>query len=232
MYKNYSFREGEILLFDKPKYWTSFDVVKKVRVLLNKYKGLKKLKVGHAGTLDPLATGLIIVCTGQATKKIPEIQEKEKEYMTTFKLGETTPSFDLETAVDHTFKTDHITKELVKQTLDGFIGNIQQIPPDFSAVKVNGQRAYKKARKGIEIKLQPKSIIIRSIELLTYENTFLKIKIQCSKGTYIRALARDIGKALNSGAHITELKRTAIGNYNVDKAFTVKQFESLMSFTQ
>lgn len=232
MYKDYSFREGEILLINKPKYWTSFDVVKKIRVLLDKHKGLKKLKVGHAGTLDPLATGLIIICTGKATKKISDIQEKEKEYITTLKIGETTPSFDLETDVDHTFQTEHITTDMVTKTLNKFIGNIEQIPPDFSAVKINGQRAYKKARKGEEIKLKPKAIIIRSLELLSYENTFLKIKIICSKGTYIRALARDIGVTLNSGAHITELERTAIGNFHVDKAFTMKQLESFLAFTQ
>ncbi len=232
MYKDYCFREGEILLINKPKYWTSFDVVKKIRVLLDKHKGLKKLKVGHAGTLDPLATGLIIICTGKATKKISDIQEKEKEYITTLKIGETTPSFDLETDVDHTFQTEHITTDMVTKTLNKFIGNIEQIPPDFSAVKINGQRAYKKARKGEEIKLKPKAIIIRSLELLSYENTFLKIKIICSKGTYIRALARDIGVTLNSGAHITELERTAIGNFHVDKAFTMKQLESFLAFTQ
>ncbi len=232
MFDQSNFLEGKILLIDKPKYWTSFDVVKKIRVLLDKHRNLKKLKVGHAGTLDPLATGLIIICTGRATKKIQEIQEGEKEYLTTLKLGETTPSFDLETEVDKIFNIEHLTEALVLDSLHGFIGDIEQIPPVFSAVNVNGQRAYKKARKGESINLKPKRVFIRSITRLSFSKPYLKICVRCSKGTYIRALARDIGKDLECGAHITELKRTTIGDYTVENALTIKQFERLIALTQ
>jgi len=211
--EGYNFKEGEVLLFDKPYEWTSFDLVNKVRKLLCNALGVKKLKVGHAGTLDPLATGLLIVCTGKATKTIDSYQAEEKEYIATLQLGATTPSFDLETEIDETFSTEHITRELIDQILVDFIGELDQVPPAFSAVKINGKRAYEFARDGKDPELKPKKLIIKEIEVLKFESSELILRIVCSKGTYIRGLARDIGKALNSGAHLTALKRTRIGNF-------------------
>ncbi len=221
------YQEGEILYFDKPLSWTSFDVVARVRRLLCLKLNLKKLKVGHAGTLDPLATGLLIVCTGKATKHIDELQALTKEYIGTLKLGATTPSFDLETSIDCTFPTEHISEELISQTLAKFTGQIEQIPPTYSACKVDGHRAYKLARMGKVVELRPRPIVIEKIEMLNFdaERMELTLRIVCSKGTYIRALARDIGKALTSGAHLTALRRTRIGDIGIEKCMMIEDFE-------
>lgn len=213
--------EGEILYIDKPLHWSSFDAVKRVRGMLVRRLKLKKIKVGHAGTLDPLATGVMIVCTGKATKRIDELQAHVKEYIATIALGATTPSFDLETEIDATFPTEHITRELVDEVLSQFIGEIQQVPPAFSACKVDGKRAYKMARKGHEVELKPKLLVIDEIELLEYSPESITIRVVCSKGTYIRALARDIGKALNSGGHLSALRRTRVGDVSIDQCLSV-----------
>lgn len=227
-----NFQEGEILLFDKKLDWTSFDLVRKVRNKLCRELGIKKLKVGHAGTLDPKATGLLVLCTGKATKKIDSIQAEIKEYVTTLQLGATTPSFDLETDEDQQFPTEHITAELLAQVLPQFKGEQLQTPPIFSAVRVNGKRAYEHARKGDDVKLNAKLIRIDELEVLSYENNLLKLRIVCSKGTYIRALARDIGEALNSGAYLTQLRRTQIGAYRVEEALDMDYFlENIAQFT-
>ncbi len=223
------FEVGEILYFDKPLHWTSFDLVNKARYAIKRDLGIKKPKIGHAGTLDPLATGVLIVCTGKKTKMIEKLQYETKEYVATIKLGETTPSFDLETEVDATFPTEHITKELVEETLKKFLGEIQQIPPAYSAVKVDGKRAYEYARKGKEVELKPKTLVIDEIELLEYEMPVIKVRVVCSKGTYIRALARDIGEALNSGAHLTALRRTRIGDVTVNDCISIEQFQFLVT---
>jgi tRNA pseudouridine55 synthase len=185
---------------------------------------VKKIKVGHAGTLDPLATGLMIVCVGKYTKKIDTYQSQVKEYIATLQLGASTPSFDLETEIDQEYPTEHITRELIDETLKGFIGSIEQRPPDYSAVKVNGKRAYEYARKGQEVEIKKKTLVIDEIEVLEFEGDVLKIRVVCSKGTYIRALARDIGQALNSGAHLTALQRTQIGDFKIDDAIEIEDF--------
>jgi len=222
------FQEGEVLYFDKPFGWTSFDLVAKVRYKISRFLNVKKIKVGHAGTLDPLATGVMIICTGKATKQIESFQYQTKEYVATLKLGETTPSFDLETKIDQTFETKHITKELVEKTLQKFVGSIEQIPPAFSACKINGERAYELARKGEDVDLKPKLLVIDEIELLDFNLPEIKIRIVCSKGTYIRALARDVGEALNSGAHLTGLTRTRIGNITLDKCLKIEEIDKIM----
>jgi len=219
-----NFEEGEVLFFNKPLHWTSFDLVNKVRYGISKFLKVKKIKVGHAGTLDPLATGVMIVCTGKATKRIEEFQYQTKEYVATLRLGATTPSFDLETAIDRTYETAHITREQVEQILPQFVGSIEQIPPVFSACKVNGDRAYELARKGREVELKPKLLVIDEIELLDFKPDELKIRVVCSKGTYIRALARDIGEALQSGAHLIALERTRIGNITLNDCLTIEQW--------
>ncbi len=219
-----NFLEGEILCFDKPYRWTSFDVVGRIRRLLCRKMGIKKLKVGHAGTLDPLATGVLIVCTGRATKQIDSLQAGTKEYIATLRLGATTPSFDLEKPIDATYPTEHITRELVEQALERFKGEIQQVPPTFSACKVDGKRAYEMARKGKEVELKPKTLVIDEIELTDCSLPDITIRVVCSKGTYIRALARDIGQALNSGAHLTALRRTRVGNYAVGNCLDPEHF--------
>ncbi|MDR0231879.1 MAG: tRNA pseudouridine(55) synthase TruB [Dysgonamonadaceae bacterium] len=223
-----NFQEGEVLYFDKPLEWTSFDLVAKVRYKISRFLNVKKIKVGHAGTLDPLATGVMIICTGKATKQIESFQYQTKEYVATLKLGETTPSFDLETKIDQTFETKHITKELVEETLQKFVGSIEQIPPAFSACKINGERAYELARKGEDVDLKPKLLVIDEIELLDFNLPEMKIRIVCSKGTYIRALARDIGETLNSGAHLTGLIRTRIGNITLDKCLKIEEIDKIM----
>lgn len=217
------FINGEILYIDKPLEWTSFDAVKCLRSTITRRLKLKKLKVGHAGTLDPLATGLIIITTGRATRQIESLQAGEKEYIATIALGATTPSFDLETPVDATYPTDHITRELVIDTLPRFIGTITQTPPEFSAIKIDGQRAYNLARRGRPVDMPVKTLVISEIELLDYQPTQLTLRIACSKGTYIRALARDLGQALNTGAHLTALRRTRIGDATVSRALTIPQ---------
>ncbi len=216
-----NFLEGEILCVDKPVGWTSFDAVKRLRSELIRRTGIRKIKVGHAGTLDPLATGVMIVCTGRATKRIDELQLGVKEYVATLALGATTPSFDLETEIDATYSTAHITRELVEQTLQRFVGTIEQVPPSYSACKVDGRRAYKAARQGIEVELKPKTLEIDEIALLDYSPTAITIRVVCSKGTYIRALARDIGQALGSGAHLTALRRTRVGNVGIADCMSV-----------
>lgn len=227
--EEYDFQKGEILLFDKELDWTSFDLVRKLRNFLTRKTGVKKLKVGHAGTLDPKATGLMIVCTGKETKNIDLIQAKEKEYVATIKLGATTPSFDLETEENETFPTEHISPEVLRAALDQFLGEIDQIPPLFSAVKIEGKRAYEHARKGSDIVLQSKKITISEIEVLSFSQTEIVLRIVCSKGTYIRALARDLGQALQSGAYLVGLRRTRIGDFKIENAWEVKNFIEKLS---
>lgn len=212
---------GEIIAVDKPLGWTSFDAVKRLRGALLRKLGLKKMKVGHAGTLDPLATGVMVICTGRATKRIDELQAGVKEYEATLALGATTPSFDRETEVDATYPTGHITEELVRDVLARFVGAIEQVPPAYSACKVDGKRAYDLARKGREVELKAKTLVIDSIELLEYSPTQIRIRTVCSKGTYIRALARDIGTALGSGAHLTALRRTRVGDVGIADCLSV-----------
>lgn len=219
-----NFKEGEVLYFDKPLKWTSFAVVNKIRYHICRKLGVKKIKVGHAGTLDPLATGVMIICTGKATKRIEEFQYHTKEYIATLQLGATTPSFDLEKEIDATYPTEHITRELVEETLKRFVGSIEQIPPVFSACKVDGKRAYDLARKGEEVELKPKTLVIDEIELLGCNLPQIRIRVVCSKGTYIRALARDIGEALNSGAHLTGLIRTRVGEVKLEECLSVESF--------
>lgn len=218
-------QEGEILSFNKPYEWTSFNVVAAVRNLLRRKLNTKKIKVGHAGTLDPLATGVLLVCTGKATKRIEELQAHTKEYVATLKIGATTPSFDKETEEDATYPTDHITRELLESTLKTFIGSIEQVPPTYSAVKVNGKRAYEFARTGRDVELKAKTLVIDEIELLSCNLPHeAVIRVVCSKGTYIRALARDIGIALGSGAYLTDLMRTRIGEYRLVDCMDIKDF--------
>ncbi len=217
------FISGEILAVDKPYEWTSFDVVNRVRSVLCRTLGTKKLKVGHAGTLDPLATGVIILCTGKATKQIEQLQYGVKEYIATLELGATTPSFDLEHPIDKHYPTEHITRELVDEVLAQFRGEIWQVPPVYSAVKVDGKRAYDYARKAQEVELKPKLLVIDELEVLKFELPVLQIRVVCSKGTYIRALARDIGQALNSGAHLTALQRTRVGDVMLADCRTVNE---------
>lgn len=219
-----NFKEGEILAFDKPYGWTSFGLVAKVRWQLCHRMGVKKLKVGHAGTLDPLATGVLLVCTGKATKRIEELQAHTKEYVATLKLGATTPSFDLEKPIDAVYPTEHITREMVEEVLTRFVGTIEQVPPVFSACKVDGSRAYDLARRGEEVELKAKTLVIDEIELLRCELPEIDIRVVCSKGTYIRALARDIGQALHSGAHLTALRRTRIGDRRVEDCLRLEEF--------
>lgn len=246
-------QKGEILIFNKPYRWTSFNVVAKVRGELSHRLGVKKLKVGHAGTLDPLATGVLIVCTGKETKSIDELQSHTKEYIASIKLGATTPSFDMETPEDATYPTEHITRELVDEKIKAFIGEIHQIPPTYSAVKVDGKRAFKYARTGAEVELKPKTLVIDELEVLGFgmveeepavddtnidekeriqyqqanikgEYLQLLLRVVCSKGTYIRALARDIGQSLGSGAYLTGLMRTRIGKYTLADCLDIEQF--------
>lgn len=222
------FISGEILYINKPLNWTSFDLVRKLRYKLCRGLKVKKLKVGHAGTLDPLATGVMIVCTGRKTKLIESFQLQTKEYIATVRLGATTPSFDLETEIDNTYPTDHISRELVEEKLRAFIGRIEQVPPAYSACKVNGERAYNLARNGEEVELKPKVLVIDEIELLGYESSCIKIRVVCSKGTYIRALARDIGLALGSGGHLIGLERTRVGDVTLDKCLNIEDLDNLV----
>jgi len=216
-----NFVEGEVLYVAKPLNWTSFGLVSKVRGKIQGTFRIKKLKVGHAGTLDPLATGVMIICTGKATKKIETFQYQTKEYVATLKLGATTPSFDMEHGEDAVFPTEHITRELVDETIRRFTGEIWQIPPVYSAVKIDGIRAYDYARKGKEVELKPKLLVIDEIEVLDFSLPTLKIRVVCSKGTYIRALARDIGEALNSGAYLIGLERTKVGQKRLEDCWKI-----------
>lgn len=224
------FVEGEILAFDKPYRWTSFDVVGKARWMLCRKLGVKRLKVGHTGTLDPLATGVVVVCTGKKTKLIDQLQQHTKEYVATLQLGATTPSFDLEKPIDQTYPTGHINLQLIEKVIPQFKGEIWQTPPAFSAVKVDGKRAYDYARKGKEVELRPKLLVIDEIEILSYDEALqqLTLRIVCSKGTYIRALARDIGQALQSGAHLIALRRTRVGDISVDDCLDFEKFAEML----
>lgn len=223
------FVSGEVLVVDKPLGWTSFDAVKRLRGAIQRRLDVRKFKVGHAGTLDPLATGVLLVCTGRATRRIEELQAGSKEYVATLRLGATTPSYDLETEIDRTFPVEHITCEMIPAVLEKFKGQIMQVPPVYSAVKIDGKRAYKFARKGAEVELKPKQLEISEIEMLDFDGRDLTIRVVCSKGTYIRALARDIGEALGSGAHLVQLRRTRVGEYGQDIALSVDQAVELIS---
>lgn len=220
--KTPDFQAGQVIVIDKPLTWTSFNLVSKVRYLISRKLGVKKIKVGHAGTLDPLATGLMILCTGKATKTIEELQAKEKEYTGTFFIGATTPSYDLETEVDQTYPTEHIDAALIEEARQSFLGEIDQVPPIFSALKVDGKRAYKSAREGKEIVMKTRKVTISNLEL-DGNLPELGFKVNCSKGTYIRSLAFDMGKALNSGAYMSSLRRTKNGDFNIEDAWTVEE---------
>lgn len=216
------FISGEIIGIDKPLGWTSFDAVKRIRGAIQRRLNMKKFKVGHAGTLDPLATGVLIVCTGRSTRDIERLQNGTKEYIADIRLGATTPSFDLETEIDATYPFDHVTEEMIRQILPQFTGSILQVPPVFSAVKVDGKRAYKYARKGKDVELKPKQLQIEEIELISMQLPDIRLRIVCSKGTYIRALARDLGVALGSGAHLIALRRTRVGNMIIDNCLSIE----------
>lgn len=219
------FIEGEILYVDKPLHWTSFRLVAFIRAKLCQRLAIKKLKVGHAGTLDPLATGVMIICTGKKTKQIEMLQALKKEYVANIRLGATTASFDLETEIDAEYPTNHITEEMIEQVINSFIGEIEQIPPLYSAVKVNGKRAYKYAREKIEIELKPRKLVIYSVELISCKLPDIVIRVVCSKGTYIRALVRDIGEALESGAHLTGLVRTGVGEIGLANCLKIEEID-------
>lgn len=220
------FNAGEIICIDKPYRMSSFGALAHIRFLISKKLGVKRVKTGHAGTLDPLATGVLILCTGKATKRIDELQAHTKEYTATLQLGATTPSFDLEHTVDHTYPTAHITEELIRDTLPKFIGEIQQVPPAYSACKINGDRAYKLMRNGMDVPLKAKTLRVDEIEMTSFDKELmqLSIRVVCGKGTYIRALARDIGEALGSGAFLTALRRTRVGGIRVEDCVTLDDF--------
>lgn len=225
-----NFTKGEIFHIDKPYGWTSFAVVGKLRYHISRRTGIKKIKVGHAGTLDPLASGVLVICTGKATKRIEELQAGVKEYVAEIKLGATTPSFDLETEEDATYPWEHITREQVEQVLSTqFVGSISQVPPAYSACKINGKRAYKMARQGDDVELKAKTLVVNEIEVLEMEGQRLVIRVACGKGTYIRALARDIGIALGSGAHLTGLRRTQVGDVRVEKCMSIDEAVDLIN---
>lgn len=217
------FITGEIIGIDKPLGWTSFDAVKRIRGAIQRRLGVRKFKVGHAGTLDPLATGVLVICTGRATRRISALQEGMKEYVAEIRLGATTPSFDLETEIDATYPFAHVTPQLVLETLPRFTGRVMQVPPVFSAVKVDGKRAYSFARKGHDVELKPKELEIRELEMLGYDGASgrLTLRVLCSKGTYIRALARDLGAALGTGGHLTALRRTRVGDVTADTCWSI-----------
>lgn len=217
------FISGEIIGIDKPLGWTSFDVVKRIRGAIQRRLHVKKFKVGHAGTLDPLATGVLIICTGRATRSIENLQNGDKEYVATIRLGGTTPSYDLETKIDREYQWEHITRERIEEVLPEFIGKIMQVPPVFSAVKVEGKRAYNLARKGKEVELKAKPLEIKEMELIGCDLPEVVLRIVCSKGTYIRAIARDLGEALGSGAHLTALRRTRVGHMDADSCWSVDE---------
>jgi len=226
------FKHGKTLLINKPYSWSSFDVVNKIRIQFKNHLGIKKIKVGHAGTLDPLATGLLIICTGKATKTIDKLMGMDKEYVAHITFGASTPSYDLETEPDQYFKTEHITHEKLQNTLSQYLGLQMQSPPIFSAIKKNGKKAYEQARKGEKIKLDKREIEIKELELLEYTNDTAIVRVVCSKGTYIRSFAHDLGIALKSGAHLSGLKRTAIGNSKLESALSIEQFEKILTTIQ
>ncbi|MEL6305867.1 MAG: tRNA pseudouridine(55) synthase TruB [Bacteroidota bacterium] len=219
------FLEGQILLIDKPLEWSSFQAVNKLKWAIRKRFDLKKIKIGHAGTLDPLATGLLLICTGKFTKKIPELQGQKKEYTGTITLGATTPSFDLETQIDQNYPTNHITEKLLLETTKQFLGDVTQTPPMFSALKKDGKRLYELAREGKSVEVKSRNIHIETFEITGVQMPNAHFKVVCSKGTYIRTLADDFGKALNSGGHLSALRRTGIGDFNVNNAVTPEVFQ-------
>ncbi|MFI8604871.1 tRNA pseudouridine(55) synthase TruB [Cellulophaga baltica] len=223
------FLEGQTLLIDKPLNWSSFQAVNSIKWSIRRKFELKKIKVGHAGTLDPLATGLLLICTGKSTKTINELQGQAKEYTGTITLGGTTPSYDLESEINETFPTEHITEALIKEATQQFLGEIEQAPPIFSALKKDGKRLYEYAREGIEVEIKKRLITIHEFEITGIEATVVSFRVACSKGTYIRSLAHDFGIALNSGAHLSSLRRTKIGDYNVDNAITTEEFNKLLN---
>ncbi|UGU17541.1 tRNA pseudouridine(55) synthase TruB [Sinomicrobium kalidii] len=229
MYSEEDFKTGKTLLIDKPLEWSSFQAVNKVKWALRKKFNLKKIKVGHAGTLDPLATGLLIICTGKFTKKIPELQGQVKTYTGTFTVGATTPSYDLETETDHSYPTEHLTEDLIHETTKRFIGDIEQVPPVFSAIKKDGKRLYEHARKGEKVEISSRIIHISEFEITKTDLPEISFRVVCSKGTYIRSLAHDFGKALQSGAHLSSLRRTGIGQYRVEDAISPEEFVSMLN---
>lgn len=222
-----NFQKGEIIAVNKPYGMSSFGALARVRYLVSRRMGVKRVKTGHAGTLDPLATGVLILCTGRATKRIEELQAHSKEYTATLQLGATTPSYDMEHPVDATFPTSHITRESIENVLARFVGDIEQVPPSYSACKINGNRAYELKRKGKDVELTPKNIHIDSIELTDFDEETMRmgIRVNCGKGTYIRALARDIGRALGSGAYLTTLCRTRVGEFTIDRCLDLDEVE-------
>jgi len=223
----YDFLAGEVLLIDKPLNWTSFDVVNKIRFIIKRHLGIKKIKVGHAGTLDPLATGLVIVCTGKFTKKIDEYQGMIKEYIAEVRFGATTPTYDLESEPDATFPYEHITEDALAEVLESqFSGEIEQTPPAFSAIKVKGQKAYDLARRGEKVELKSRKVNIYETDILRFDIPDVTLDVTCSKGTYIRSLAYDMGKAFNSGAYLTGLRRTRIGEFRVENAISIEDLEN------
>ena len=228
MKKTFQFLEGEVLLIDKPLHWTSFQLVNKLRWLIKRKLGVKKIKVGHAGTLDPLASGLMIICTGKKTKEISQHQAAEKEYIATLKLGATSPSYDGETEETYFYPTKHISKELVISVCNQFIGEIEQFPPIFSAIKVKGKKLYESARKGNKVKIKPRIIRINELEIIKMDLPYIKLRVSCSKGTYIRSLAYDLGKAMNTGAWLFELQRTKIGSETIKNAIDINDFQQMI----
>ena len=225
----FQFETGEILLINKPYTWTSFDVVGKMRSVIRQRMGIRKIKIGHAGTLDPLATGLLILCTGKFTKRIDEFQGLEKEYTGTFRLGSTTPSFDLETAIDQTFPVDDLDEEAVRFAATHFVTTFDQVPPQFSAIKVDGKRAYVSARKEINVEIKARQVTISAFEITRIDLPDVDFRVVCSKGTYIRSLARDLGELLGCGAHLTALCRTRIGSFHLRDAYELSDFEKLLA---
>ena len=223
-----NFLSGGIILIDKPLEWTSFQVVNKIRWIIKSTYGIKKIKVGHAGTLDPLATGLLIICTGKMTKSIEQFMGQEKEYTGTFTLGATTPSYDLETPINMEFPIDHIDEEMLQATLSKFIGTIDQQPPVFSALKKDGKRLYEYAREGTQVEVPHRKVNVHDFNLTQIDLPNVDFRVSCSKGTYIRSLANDFGKALNSGAYLTGLRRTRIGDFNIEKALSIEGFEDFL----
>jgi tRNA pseudouridine55 synthase len=227
--RTYDFPAGEVLLIDKPLQWTSFDVVNKIRHMLRHHLRIKKIKVGHAGTLDPLASGLLLVCVGKATKRINEYSGLDKEYAGTFYIGGTTPSFDLETEADYEYDTSHITEKLIKETAKIFEGRIKQVPPVYSAVKIDGKRAYLSARKKEDLDIPAREVFIHEFEIIKAGVPETEFRVSCSKGTYIRTLANDFGKALKSGAYVQSLRRTQIGDYHINDSITIPEFEEYLN---
>jgi tRNA pseudouridine55 synthase len=225
--KDTDFQEGAILLIDKPYGWTSFNVVSKIKHLIRKSKGYKSIKVGHAGTLDPLASGLLVICIGKATKLVESFIKDDKEYVATFHLGHTTPSFDMETQMNQEYPIEHISKDLVDNVVKNFLGEQSQIPPLFSAKSINGKRAYKFARQGVKLELDPVKVNIYELEIINFDLPRLTLRIKCSKGTYIRSLARDLGTALNSGAYLADLKRIGSGAFRISEAQSLEDFEKI-----